>query len=173
MGGPVDDAFDPDLDDYIVDPDYDVWDDNDDLQHVLSEESFNYDPKTKHEKYCSFVACSCPVRDCNVKGSSKMIYGHCKEMHKHSFIPFHFGRRFGVSLNLDDRGLLLQEDTSYTVFVVNNTTFHSSTKNFQDANNFYSSLTELLLDSSDRDFFPDGLVKMEFCKLRIYKLVFL
>ncbi|XP_050229537.1 E3 ubiquitin-protein ligase SINA-like 10 [Mercurialis annua] len=168
-------------------------------------ESFSYDAKTKHEKYCSFVPCSCPLPDCTVKGSSKMIYGHCKEMHADSFIPFHFGRRFGVSLNLDDRGLLLQEDTSDTVFVLNNTTssygniitvfclgpmsngrcpydieikftessvdrFHSSTKNFQDTNSYYRSLTGLLIDSSDRDFFPDGLVKMELCVCRSWEL---
>ncbi|XP_050210118.1 uncharacterized protein LOC126660596 [Mercurialis annua] len=30
-GGQMEDAFDPDIDDYIVDPDYDVWDDDDDL----------------------------------------------------------------------------------------------------------------------------------------------
>ncbi|XP_055961871.1 uncharacterized protein LOC130015547 [Mercurialis annua] len=125
-------------------------------------ESFSYDAKTKHEK-------------------------------------------FGVSLNLDDMGLLIQEDTSDIVFVLNNTTssygniitvfclgpmsngrcpydieikftessvdrFHSSTKNFQDTNSYNRSLTGLLIDSSDRDLFPDGLVKMELCVCRSWEL---
>ncbi|XP_050233388.1 E3 ubiquitin-protein ligase SINA-like 10 [Mercurialis annua] len=87
-------------------------------------ESFSYDGKTKHEKYCSFIACSCPLLDCNVKGSSEMIYGHCKEMHKDSFTPF-FHRKFVVSF------------------------FYPECSR---RNNYYRSLTGFVLDSSDRDF---------------------
>ncbi|XP_050215170.1 E3 ubiquitin-protein ligase SINA-like 10 [Mercurialis annua] len=169
------------------------------------QESFNYDEKTDHEKYCSFIECSCPIPECNVKGSSETIYAHCKELHQDILTLFNFGRKFAVSVDMHDRGLLLQEEQSDVVFVLNNTKcsygniitvfclgplsngscpydievkfdessvhrFHSSTKNFQDTNKYYRSLTGFLLDSSDQEFFADGLIKMEISVYRSLEL---
>ncbi|XP_050207675.1 E3 ubiquitin-protein ligase SINA-like 10 [Mercurialis annua] len=66
------------------------------------QESFRSD-----EKYCSFIECSCPLPECNVKGSSEMIYDHCKELHTNILTPFYFGRKFPVSVDMNDRGLLV------------------------------------------------------------------
>ncbi|XP_050220629.1 E3 ubiquitin-protein ligase SINA-like 10 [Mercurialis annua] len=81
-----------------------------------------YPEKINHEKFCSFIECSCPIEVCNVKGTSEMIYAHCKVMHKDFMKPFVFGRQFPVSVRLNDNFFILQEENTDIVFVLNNTT---------------------------------------------------
>ncbi|XP_050233209.1 E3 ubiquitin-protein ligase SINA-like 10 [Mercurialis annua] len=67
------------------------------------------------------VCCSFKNYGCPKTGTSEMIYAHCKVMHKDFMKPFVYGRKFPVSVQLNDNLFILQEENTDIVFVLNNT----------------------------------------------------
>ncbi|XP_050222498.1 E3 ubiquitin-protein ligase SINA-like 10 [Mercurialis annua] len=151
------------------------------LRNYGCPETVRYPDKINHEKLCSFIECSCPIEVCNVKGTSEMIYAHCKVMHKDFVKPFenidivfvlnNTTCFYGNILTMCCLGPLAAGCCPYEIEVNANSShkFHSATQNIQGTSNYYRSFSGFLLDS-DHEFFADGMIKMEFCVYRAPEL---
>jgi len=83
-------------------------------------EAVSYSKKSDHEKTCIYAPCSCPLLDCNFIASSKQVYKHFSRKHPNSAISFLYDCAFSVSLNVNDKYLVLQEQNDNALFVLNN-----------------------------------------------------
>ncbi|XWS75538.1 hypothetical protein CRYUN_Cryun01aG0098600 [Craigia yunnanensis] len=83
-------------------------------------EAFSYSMKQKHEKTCPFTPCSCPLADCNFEGSSKELCGHFGNEHKYSATHFQYDRLVPITLGVDEKFLILREETDGSLFILNN-----------------------------------------------------
>ena len=83
-------------------------------------ETFSYSIKQKHEKTCPFAPCSCPLADCNFEGSSNQLCGHFSDEHKYSATRFQYDRLVPITLGVDEKFLILQEEADGSLFILNN-----------------------------------------------------
>ncbi|EOY04030.1 RING/U-box and TRAF-like domains, putative isoform 1 [Theobroma cacao] len=83
-------------------------------------EAFRYSIKQKHEKICPYAPCSCPLADCNFEGSSKELYEHFRDKHKYSATRFQYDRTISITVGIDERFCILQEEQDGSLFILNN-----------------------------------------------------
>ncbi|ESQ47267.1 hypothetical protein EUTSA_v10027819mg [Eutrema salsugineum] len=81
-------------------------------------ENISYGNQSSHEKLCVFTPCSCPILDCNYTGYYKDLNNHVRAKHKNDLIPFVWDVSKGISLDLDKKTTVLQEENDGEVIVV-------------------------------------------------------
>lgn len=81
-------------------------------------ENTSYGNRFSHEKLCVFTPCSCPIRNCNYTGYYKDLNNHVRAEHKDDLIPFVWNTRLTISLDLNKKTTILQEDNDGHVIVV-------------------------------------------------------
>lgn len=79
-----------------------------------------YNKKSDHEKTCIYAPCSCPLSTCIFVASSKQLYIHFSRKHPISATCFLYGSMFSVTLNVNDKLLVLKEQNDGVLFVLNN-----------------------------------------------------
>ncbi|KAK9272084.1 hypothetical protein L1049_002453 [Liquidambar formosana] len=83
-------------------------------------ETVSYNKKHDHEEACIYAPCSCPLPDCNFIGSSKQLSQHFSLKHSSCAKGFRYDCLFPVSLEMNDKFLVLQEEHGGMLFILNN-----------------------------------------------------
>ncbi|CAL9224515.1 unnamed protein product [Arabidopsis halleri] len=81
-------------------------------------ENIVYGNRFSHEKVCVFTPCSCPIVDCNYSGYYKEVNNHVRVEHKDDLISFVWNTRLTLSLDLNEKTTILQEENDGDVIVV-------------------------------------------------------
>lgn len=81
-------------------------------------ENMLYGNRFSHERLCVFTPCSCPVLNCNYTGYYKDLNNHVRAKHKADVIPFVWDTSLSISLDLDEKSTVLQEENDGEVIVV-------------------------------------------------------
>ncbi|KAI8541928.1 hypothetical protein RHMOL_Rhmol08G0098600 [Rhododendron molle] len=76
--------------------------------------------KRDHEDMCNYAPCSCPLPDCDFIGCSPDLSVHFSTEHPDSAKPFCYNNRIPISLELQQKHFILQEEQEGTIFVLNN-----------------------------------------------------
>ncbi|XP_058179989.1 uncharacterized protein LOC131298524 [Rhododendron vialii] len=76
--------------------------------------------KRDHEDVCLYAPCSCPLPDCDFIGCSPDLSVHFSTEHPDSAKPFCYNNRIPISLELQQKYFILQEEQEGTIFVLNN-----------------------------------------------------
>ncbi|CAH2079689.1 unnamed protein product, partial [Thlaspi arvense] len=77
-----------------------------------------YRNRFSHEKLCVYNPCSCPVLNCNFTGYYKDLNHHVRSKHRDDVIPFVWDNCLSISLDLDKKTTILQEENDRDVIVV-------------------------------------------------------
>ncbi|KAJ8424295.1 hypothetical protein Cgig2_003277 [Carnegiea gigantea] len=77
-----------------------------------------YCKKQEHEEICSYAPCSCPFLDCNFRGSPRMLSQHVGKEHADFVVRFRYDSSFPVSVGLDEKCVVLQEERYGILFVL-------------------------------------------------------
>ncbi|KFK33270.1 hypothetical protein AALP_AA6G352900 [Arabis alpina] len=77
-----------------------------------------YGNRFHHEKLCVFTPCSCPIHNCNYTGYYKDVNNHVRLKHKDDVIPFVWDASVRISLDIDQKTTVFQEEKSGEVIVV-------------------------------------------------------
>lgn len=80
--------------------------------------TMSYGKKHDHEKICPHVPCSCPIPDCNFVGSANHLYKHFSAKHKNSALHFLYNEVVEVTLNVNNRFIVLQEEGDGVLFIL-------------------------------------------------------
>ncbi|KAE8694487.1 Detected protein of confused Function [Hibiscus syriacus] len=83
-------------------------------------EAVSYSKKQEHEKWCPFVPCSCPIAYCNFEGSLEQLRRHFNDKHKKSAKGFIYNRPVSITLGVDEKFLILREETDGSLFILSN-----------------------------------------------------
>lgn len=83
-------------------------------------ETMSYSKKHDHEKTCIYTPCSCPIPDCNFVGSSKQLSQHFSLKHSSDVKRFQYNRLFHVTMESDEKFLILQEESEASLFILCN-----------------------------------------------------
>lgn len=83
-------------------------------------EIMSYSKKYNHEKTCPHAPCSCPLSDCDYCGSFSLLYQHFKSEHKNSAFPFLYDSLLNITLNVNEKFLVLQEEREGVLFILRN-----------------------------------------------------
>lgn len=78
--------------------------------------------KADHEQKCMSAPCTCPLSGCYFLGSPVNLSRHVFRSHRSSVVTFLFSIRFHVTLNMNDRFLILREDIEGELFMLKNFT---------------------------------------------------
>ncbi|XP_062004125.1 E3 ubiquitin-protein ligase SINA-like 10 [Rosa rugosa] len=78
--------------------------------------------KNEHEKACMHSPCSCPHSGCNFVSSTKKLYQHFSSNHLNSATRFLYNSSFSITINFNDKFLVLQEQNDGILFILDNTT---------------------------------------------------
>ncbi|CAI9110607.1 OLC1v1010663C1 [Oldenlandia corymbosa var. corymbosa] len=78
----------------------------------------NCSAKVGHENTCSFGPCSCPLSDCGYTGPTFSFYSHFGRCHPHSAKNFFFNKLFSVSVEVNQKLVVLRESNETTIFVL-------------------------------------------------------
>ncbi|EOA24318.1 hypothetical protein CARUB_v10017558mg [Capsella rubella] len=81
-------------------------------------ENTSYGNRYSHEKLCVYAPCSCPIRNCNYTGYYKYLNNHARAEHKDDMIPFKWNTRLTISLDLNEKTTILQEENNGHMIVV-------------------------------------------------------
>lgn len=81
-------------------------------------ENTAYGNRFSHEKVCVFTPCFCPIVDCNYSGYYKDLNNHVRAEHKDDLISFVWNTRLTLSLDLNEKTTILQEENDGDVIVV-------------------------------------------------------
>ncbi|CAA0406020.1 unnamed protein product [Arabidopsis thaliana] len=81
-------------------------------------ESTSYGNRFSHEQVCVFTPCSCPILDCHYTGYYKDLKNHVRAEHKDDLISFVWNTRLTISLDLNKKTTILQEENDGHVIVV-------------------------------------------------------
>ncbi|KAH7850699.1 hypothetical protein Vadar_001737 [Vaccinium darrowii] len=76
--------------------------------------------KRDHEDLCIYAPCSCPLPNCDFVGCSPKLSLHFSTTHSDCANRFWFDCRIPISLELQKKYFILQEEQEGTVFVLNN-----------------------------------------------------
>ncbi|KAI8541926.1 hypothetical protein RHMOL_Rhmol08G0098300 [Rhododendron molle] len=76
--------------------------------------------KRDHEDVCIYVPCSCPLTGCAFVGSSKNLALHLSTKHSGSAKCFCYDCSIPISLEIQQKSVILQEEHDGTVFILNN-----------------------------------------------------
>ncbi|XP_022850771.1 uncharacterized protein LOC111372621 [Olea europaea var. sylvestris] len=82
-------------------------------------ETMLYNEKLGHEEACDYVPCSCPQLDCDYVGPHIGLLKHIEAEHSDSCEEFTFGCSIGLSLNTNQKQIILRETSEGVVFVLN------------------------------------------------------
>ncbi|KAG6720456.1 hypothetical protein I3842_03G063000 [Carya illinoinensis] len=83
-------------------------------------EAVSYSKKNEHGKTCMYAPCSCPLSNCNFIDSYKQLYLHFSRKHPSSAVGFLYDCMFSISLNVDEKFIVLREQYDGVLFVLNN-----------------------------------------------------
>lgn len=78
--------------------------------------------KSEHEKACMYTPCSCPHLGCNFVSSTKKLYQHFSSNHVNSATHFAYNCSFSITINFNDKFLVLQEQNDGILFILDNET---------------------------------------------------
>lgn len=78
--------------------------------------------KSEHEKACMYTPCSCPHIGCSFVSSTKKLYQHFSSNHVNSATRFAYNCSFSITINFNDKFLVLQEQNDGVLFILNNET---------------------------------------------------
>lgn len=81
-------------------------------------ETISYNRKRKHEEECIHEPCYCPLSGCDYVASSEVLSSHFRDKHGDSQNTFSYGRSFIVSLNSNDKTIVLQEKNDGKIFIL-------------------------------------------------------
>ncbi|XP_058179323.1 E3 ubiquitin-protein ligase SINA-like 10 [Rhododendron vialii] len=76
--------------------------------------------KHDHEDMCIYAPSSCPLPDCDFVGSSKELSLHFSTKHSGSAKRFCYNCSIPISLELQQKSVILQEEQEGTIFILNN-----------------------------------------------------
>ncbi|KAI8541927.1 hypothetical protein RHMOL_Rhmol08G0098500 [Rhododendron molle] len=76
--------------------------------------------KREHEDMCVYAPCSCPLPDCEFVGSSKKLSLHFSTKHSGSAKRFCYNCSIPISLELQQKSVILQEEQEGTIYILNN-----------------------------------------------------
>ncbi|KAL5102092.1 hypothetical protein RYX36_006419 [Vicia faba] len=83
-------------------------------------ETITYIGKKKHVERCKYAPCYCPLLGCDFVAQSRVLSIHFSHKHEGSLIEFSYGHSFIVSLKFDKNTIVLQEENSGKLFILNN-----------------------------------------------------
>nr|XP_011467110.1 PREDICTED: E3 ubiquitin-protein ligase SINA-like 10 isoform X2 [Fragaria vesca subsp. vesca] len=78
------------------------------------------DNKNEHEKGCMHSPCSCPHSGCNFVSSTKQLYQHFSSNHLNSATRFLYNCSFSITINFNDKFVVLQEENDGMLFILDN-----------------------------------------------------
>ncbi|KAK1577041.1 hypothetical protein Q3G72_018591 [Acer saccharum] len=84
--------------------------------------TMSYSNKCVHEKTCIYTPCSCPISACQFVDSHDQLNKHFSESHKISPIKFQFNKYTNITLGINDKFLILQEEMCGVLLILNNST---------------------------------------------------
>lgn len=87
-------------------------------------ETVTYSKMHDHQIYdCYYASCSCPISDCKFVGTSCHLYQHVSGEHNNSVVKFQYNNFFKITVNIDGKFSVLQEEKNDDVlFILNNNT---------------------------------------------------
>lgn len=87
-------------------------------------ETVTYSKMHDHQIYdCYYASCSCPISDCKFVGTSCHLYQHVSGEHNNSVVKFQYNNFFKITVNIDGKFSVLQEEKNDDVlFILNNST---------------------------------------------------
>lgn len=77
-----------------------------------------YCKKHEHEEICIFAPCSCPFLDCKFRGSPRRLSQHMGREHTDFVVRFRYDSSFPVSVGMDEKFVVLQEERYGILFVL-------------------------------------------------------
>ncbi|CAI8586101.1 unnamed protein product [Vicia faba] len=83
-------------------------------------EKISYSGKKKHVERCNYAPCYCPLLGCDLVAESRVLSNHFSHKHEGSLIKFSYGHSFIVSLKFNEETIVLQEENSGKLFILNN-----------------------------------------------------
>ena len=85
-------------------------------------ETISYGAQRKHEEECIHEPCHCPLSGCDFVASLEELTSHFNHKHGDSQNKFCYGHSFIVSLNSNDKTIVLQEKNDGKLFILKNKT---------------------------------------------------
>ncbi|XAR71396.1 Ubiquitin--protein ligase [Bertholletia excelsa] len=82
-------------------------------------ETLCYSKKHDHEETCAHAPCSCPIPECHFFGAIKELALHCRCGHS-TIKFFQYNRPLSVSLQKQEKHLVLLEQNEGIIFILNN-----------------------------------------------------
>ncbi|XP_020203981.1 protein MAIN-LIKE 1 isoform X2 [Cajanus cajan] len=82
-------------------------------------EIVDYMTSNDHEVTCIYSPCTCPLQDCNYVGSFEQLALHFSSKHWDSGRRFKYNRPLAISLHMDEKFLVLQEEEDGVLFLLN------------------------------------------------------
>lgn len=82
-------------------------------------ETVLYNERLEHEEACDYVPCSCPQLDCDYVGPHFGLIKHIEAEHSDSCKEFTFGCSIKLSLDTNQKQVILHETSEDVVFVLN------------------------------------------------------
>lgn len=90
-------------------------------------ESISYGDQFDHLGKCKHAPCWCPISDCKFVGTSRQLYQHFSSKHEKLAVKFQYNRPSHITLNVNDKFLVLQEEKDADVlFIVSNKAIESA-----------------------------------------------
>ncbi|CAL5372562.1 unnamed protein product [Camellia sinensis] len=83
-------------------------------------EAVSYSKKHDHEEACVYAPCLCPLPECNFVGSSKHLSLHFTSKHSNSTTRFCYNCLFPISIEKQQKCLILHEQSEGGIFILNN-----------------------------------------------------
>lgn len=83
-------------------------------------ELVRYGEKKVHDRICIYSPCKCPHPLCDHVSSSRNLYRHFSFRHSSGTVRFQYNRNFTITLNADDKFVVLQEQKENVLFILNN-----------------------------------------------------
>ncbi|TXG69982.1 hypothetical protein EZV62_004917 [Acer yangbiense] len=85
--------------------------------------TMSYRLKYIHEKFCNHAPCSCPLSssdNCHFVGSQEQLNKHFSDSHNNSAVQFQYNKVSHITLRINDKFLVLQEEIEGVLFILNN-----------------------------------------------------
>lgn len=83
-------------------------------------ETTSYSEMYEHEKICDRARFVCPLSDCNFVGSYSCFHLHFIGKHYNSTVLFQYDKDFPITINIDQKVVLLKEESCCDTFILRN-----------------------------------------------------
>lgn len=87
-------------------------------------ETMSYPELYEHEEICNRARFVCPFSDCDFIGPYGHFHLHFLGKHYNSTVQFRYNKDFPITINIDQKVIILQEESCRDIYILYNATEH-------------------------------------------------